>query len=159
MSMFPDCRNDAYYNEDFLNRDGMNNIMGYDDCVDAANNFFDNLDTYFGTDSVMGELLNRKLLHEGEETYIVRGLDGEDKEEKIMTYGDILRAKLLAWLEMQRDEIITSMLDAMDEDEYNKLRTAALNSNKEKENPKEYYDTKKYAVSGIKEFVDETSDD
>lgn len=152
MSMFPDCRNDDYYNEDFLNASDESEIKGYDWCTEeVVDNFFNNLDTYFDDDSHIMHMLNEKL-PESEQTteeYEFRFREATEARQ-IVTYLDLFRAKLLDWIEMERDEIITSMIDGMDEDEYKAIRNKVLKDNEKSENPKEYYDTRKYAVTGKK---------
>jgi hypothetical protein len=49
---------------------------------------------------------------------------------------------LLDWIESKRDEIITSMIDAMDDDEYQELKAAAMARNEAKAEPKEYHNTR-----------------
>jgi hypothetical protein len=77
--------------------------------------------------------------------------DRDNEEREIKTYADLLRMKLLEWIEMERNELITSMIDNMDEDIYNAIRNKVLKENQEKDNPKEYYDSRKYIVTGKKE--------
>ena len=157
MSMFPDCRNDVYYNEDFLNKSEKDELFGFDYATEAADNFFDNLDTDFPIDTVIGDFLNRKIPYDTDEVYIRRTLleiGTFEEEVPVKTYGDLLRAKLLDWIEMERDEYITSLIDDMDEEDYEKNRKKVLEANKRSETPKEYYDTRKYAVTGKKEFAD-----
>ena len=78
--------------------------------------------------------------------------DRQSEEREINTHADLLRYKLLTWIESERDELITSMLDNMDEDIYEALRNKVLKENKEKDQPKEYYDSRKFMITGKKEF-------
>ena len=42
---------------------------------------------------------------------------------KIETYEDILRCELLDWIKRRRDELITSMIDDMSEEEFQKVKS------------------------------------
>jgi hypothetical protein len=154
--MFPECRNDNYYNEDFLGREDKSFVQGFDWATEmAVDNFFDN---YFGDMPIeengeLSTMLNKELpdyLKEKYEMEFTFG-DRDNEEREIKTYADLLRMKLLEWIEMERNELITSMIDNMDEDIYNAIRNKVLKENQEKDNPKEYYDSRKYIVTGKKE--------
>ncbi len=146
--MIPDCRNDEYYNEDFLDNTNKEFLSGYDWCAEeVVDNFFNNLDVYFDDDSYVSHLLNEPLpagLKDEEEISWTFG-DRPVETRKIETYGDLLRSKLQDWIESERDELITSMIDGMDEDIYNAIRNKTLKENKEKEDKKKYYDTRSLA--------------
>ena len=51
--------------------------------------------------------------------------NGEEHREtrKIETYEDILRYKMLEWIERRRDEMITSMIDDMCDEEFKKVKS------------------------------------
>ena len=154
MSMFPDCRTDDYYNEDFLDGTDKSFVKGYDWCGEqVVDNFFNNLDVYFDDDSHMMHILNEKLPEEmrSEEQVEFTFGDRGTETRKIETYGDLLRSKLQDWIESERDELITSMIESMDEDIYNAIRNKVLKENAKSEKPKEYYDSRKYAIRGVKE--------
>lgn len=163
--MFPDCRNDEDYNEDFLNGVDKEFIAGYDWCTEeVVDNFFDNLDVYFSDDSNIMKALNEKLpeVMQSEEEIEWTFGDRQAEIRKIETYGDILRSYLHDWIESHRDELITSMIENMDEDLYNALKHKVLteNGNKSESDRKEYYDTRKYACTGKKVMThDDDCDD
>lgn len=48
-----------------------------------------------------------------------------DEERKVETYADLIRYKILEWIENERNELITSMIDAMDDEEYKKIKEKA----------------------------------
>jgi hypothetical protein len=155
--MFPECRNDNYYNEDFLGREDKSFVQGFDWATEmAVDNFFDNnfdSDMPVEEDGELSIMLNKELpdyLKEKYEMEFTFG-DRDNEEREIKTYADLLRMKLLEWIEMERNELITSMIDNMDEDIYNAIRNKVLKENQEKDNPKEYYDSRKYIVTGKKE--------
>lgn len=52
--------------------------------------------------------------------------DGTTEKRKIKTYADLIRSKILDWIEMERDQLITSMIDAMG-DEYEEIKERADN--------------------------------
>lgn len=152
--MFPDCRVDDCYNEDFLNEKDRAEVYGYDWCAEeVVDNFFYNLDVYFDDDSYLMHILNEEMpenMQDEEEVEFTFGDRGTETRQ-IKTYGDLLRSKLLDWIESERDEMITSMIDNMDEEEYKANREKVLKENYESDNPKEYYDSRKFAVTGKKE--------
>lgn len=155
--MFPECRNDNYYNEDFLTKTDKDFVSGFDWATEmAVDNFFDNnfdSDMPIEEDGELSTMLNKELpdyLKEKYEMEFTFG-DRDNEEREIKTYADLLRMKLLEWIEMERNELITSMIDNMDEDIYNAIRNKVLKENQEKDNPKEYYDSRKYMITGKKD--------
>ena len=155
--MFPECRNDNYYNEDFLTKTDKDFVSGFDWATEmAVDNFFDNnfdSDMPIEEDGELSIMLNKELpdyLKEKYEMEFTFG-DRDNEEREIKTYADLLRMKLLEWIEMERNELITSMIDNMDEDIYNAIRNKVLKENQEKDNPKEYYDSRKYMITGKKD--------
>jgi len=156
--MFPDCRTDDAYNQDFLNGTDKEFVRGFDWATEmAVDNFFDN--HFDGTipDEEDGELsimLNKEVPDYLKEKYEVeyRFSDRDTETREIKTYADLLRSKILDWIEMERNELITSMLDNMDEDIYNAIRAKVLKENEQRPEKKEYYDSRKYMCTGKKEF-------
>ena len=92
----PNCREDKDYNEEYLNEKGTMFISGSDYAVEQALQLLDNADVF----PDFADLLSTN-----------RAVVGVDKEE-------IVRDALTDWLESARNELITSMLDNMDESEY-----------------------------------------
>ncbi len=153
--MFPDCRNDENYNEDFLNGVDKEFVAGYDWCTEqAVDNFFDNLDVYFSDDSSLIKAFNEELpeVMQSEEEIEWTFGNREPEVRKIRTFGDLFRFYLHEWIESERDELITSMIDNMDDDLYKAIKHKVLveNENKSESDKKEYYDTRKYACTGKK---------
>lgn len=118
--LIPDCRHDDYYNYDFLSEEDKTLIDGFDLCANA-----------------------------------VRNIDPDDIEIKIdVRQPDehaIVEAVIQALedrIEAERDEMITSMIDDMPEDEYKKQRNLALYAN----GTAGYFDTRKFAVTGKRYF-------
>lgn len=127
MSYIPDCRNDENYNEKYLNNFNKEFVRGYDWCVEmSVDNFFDNLDIYFGDDSHIMHLLNEELPENMREEYEIERTFADEnyrvEKRDVKTYVDLLRSKILDYIEMERDELITSMIDNMDEQEYAKIK-------------------------------------
>lgn len=148
MSFIPDTRNDSNYNEDFLNADDNNFVQGYDCAVDTIVNLLaGNLDTY---QQELTELCPADHIPEYDEAFATR----TDLYEIVTANKEILCAIIKDWMEMERDEIITSFIDNMDDKEYEMIKENVLKRNAVSENPKEYYDTRKYAVTGKKEFAE-----
>ena len=127
MSYIPDCRNDENYNEKYLNNFNKEFVRGYDWCVEmSVDNFFDNLDIYFGDDSHIMHLLNEELPENMREEYEIERTFADEnarvEKRDVKTYVDLLRSKILDYIEMERDELITSMIDNMDEQEYSEIK-------------------------------------
>lgn len=121
--IFPDCKNDDVYNEDFLNTKDLEFVRGCDYAFDKISNLFENnLDVYASCIGKMScEILEQ---HKGEISCIIKH-----------------------WFEQERNQMITTMIDSMNDDEYVELRTVALEKNIEKE----YFDTRKFFATGSKE--------
>ena len=96
MTYIPDCRTDDFYNEKYLNEKDKEFLKGYDYAVEQALNLLNNADVYPDFDDLLNP--NKSLVN-------------TDKKE-------IVKNALDQWLEMERDELITSMIDYMDDDEY-----------------------------------------
>ena len=108
MSRIPDCRTDKYYNQKYLAGDDVSFVEGFDWCAEkAVESFFDNMDIYTQEFDIKGEDMN-----------LVRFLENHPK------IAEQLKESLLHYIEMQRDELITSMIDGMDKDLYEKVRKA-----------------------------------
>ncbi len=138
MSLFPGCRNDKYYNEDFLNETDKEYLRGFDYAIECVmDNFFDNLDVHL--DSNVREGLEKELMKDQKHEYSFISDVSPDTEvvRQVETHADAIRESMLEAAEMERDELITSMIDNMNNEEYEKLREVAL-----KEHPdKDYRDT------------------
>lgn len=134
MSYIPNCREDEYYNQKYVNRDDWNYIKGYDWCTEmAVDNFFDNIDIGY-LHGHLEHVLNEEIPEETHDEYEIEFDSTEKKVEKrvIKTYGDLLRKIMLDWIENERDELITSMIDNMDEEEYRIIKEKVDNAEKEK---------------------------
>lgn len=104
MTYIPDAREDEFYNEKYLKHDDAEFIKGFDYAVEEVlDSFFSNLDSY--------------------------DWDVEDEDidlEKILTNHEEVCERLLNNLkehfESDRDEMITSMIDNMSDEEYKEIR-------------------------------------
>lgn len=107
MSYFRDCRTDEYYNEKYLNKTDSEFIAGFDWCAEhSVETFFDCISTFFEDLDIEGEDINIARFFENH--HIVR--------EKF-------KECLLEWIEEERDEMITSMIDNMPEGEYEEIKS------------------------------------
>lgn len=103
MSYIPDCRTDENYNVEALNDKDKQFVRGYDwSAEQEMPNFFNNLEVYFGEDSYIMHVLKEKST-------------STDEEGNPLTYWDEIKECLADWMEMQRDELITSMIDSYEE--------------------------------------------
>ena len=100
MSRIPDCRTDEYYNQKYLDQINTVFIKGYDWAVKQIQNMFNNLDCY----------PDLKLLLDDKVAII--------KDHKV----GMVQTCIEDWAEMERDEMITSMIDNMSEDEYKAIK-------------------------------------
>ena len=139
--LFPDCRHDDCYNEDFLNPADKSFIRGMDYALEQIKNLFlGNLDTF---EDELTETLPEGETAGEDEAFASR----EDLLEILQENTEILTAIVQNWHEMSRNEMITSMIDDYDDDEFKKLRETAMQSNPDKE----YYDSRKFLATGKKE--------
>lgn len=133
--ILPDCRNDDIYNEEFLIHDDKKVLAGMDYAFEQIENLFNNLDVY------------GKELAEAYAPYnLWKAL--EDNSELILKI-------MTDWYESERNETITAMIDNMDEDVYRDNRTRTMNYHTDKE----FYDTRKYKITGKKEPSEKEPDD
>ena len=123
MTYIPDCRTDDTYNERYLNKMDREFVRGYDWCVETAvDSFFDNdMDELQDEFSYLGHILNEELPGIMQIEYEYVFADGTIEKRKIKTYADLIRSKILDWVEMERDQLITSMIDGMG-DEYEEIK-------------------------------------
>lgn len=119
--IMPDCRNDEVYNVKNLKKADKEFIDGYDWATEMeVDNFFDNNmgeledeETYLGR--ILCEELPKSLQEEYEMEFTFGDRESETRQTK--TYADLIRFKILEWLEMGRNELITSMIDSYGDDE------------------------------------------
>lgn len=145
MSLIPDVRNDDTYNDQFLDEKDENFVAGYDTAFEEIITLFaDNLSTYEGE---LTELCPEGYTPESDEAFSKR----EDLYSIVEDNKEILCAIIKDWLEAQRDEIVTSMIDSYDADYYGELKAEAVKRNPELE--KVLYDTRKLysGTSGSKQ--------
>ena len=105
MSYFPDCRTDEYYNEKYLIQADKEVIHGYDWCVEQVMSAFVNIDEWTFRDEL------------------------DIRPSDIVKAAEAMEPWFKRWLESDRNELITSMLDDMDEEEYKKRKEEVDNKN------------------------------
>ena len=137
--LVPDCRNDDYYNEDFLNKEDTLVMHGFDIAIEVVENTISRIDIC----DLVGELEHSKLIRSIVKT-IMRSIASE----------------ITNTAEFSRNEMITSMIDDMDGDEYESIRNKVISNNRDKE----YYDTREFMCTGKKvrtddSFSEECTDD
>ena len=100
MSYIPDCRTDEFYNQKYLDEQDATFLKGYDYAVEQIRNLFSNLEA----EPELEELL-------------------DDAKAVIMDgKAEIARDAIDDWAEMERDELITSMIDCYDEEKYQQIK-------------------------------------
>lgn len=144
MSTFPDCRYDGSYNVDFLDEKDSEFVKGFDYALETIINLFSaNLDVF------QNELT--ETLAEGETCAEDEVFSTRSDLYDIISENNILLGCIIEqWHEMERDMLVTSMIDNMDDEIYNLNRKNAIAKNNGK-----YYDSRKFAITGEKEFVEE----
>ena len=103
--IIPDCRTDEIYNQKYLKADDARFIQGFDFAVQEMLSLFDNLGAYPDVEELLDD--KKAILKEGK--------------------AELMRDALDEWVEMSRDEMITSMLDGYGEDEFQKIKEAVDN--------------------------------
>ena len=130
MSYIPDCRSDEYYNQKYLVGDDKEFIRGFDWCVEMeVDSFFDNFDVVGGSDYLELALARQvpeelQFEYETEDAFPLFREESLPEHRKLETYLDYLWYKLRKWIESNRNELITALLDNMDEKEYEKVKAA-----------------------------------
>lgn len=100
MSFIPDCRTDEYYNQKYLNKLDSEFVRGFDYCTtEAVECGFANIEDFFGEFEV------------------------DVRPSDIGKVTEAVEKWLLDWIEGQRDELITSMIDNMSDEEYTKIKS------------------------------------
>ena len=142
MSLFPDVRNDSDYNEKFLNESDDAFIQGFDLALENVINLFaDNLDVY---EDELTELCPEGHTIEPDEAFAKR----EDLYEIIKDNKEIICAVIKDWMENERNSTVTSLLDNMDDEEYEMIKESVLQERPDLK--RELYDTRKFIVTGKK---------
>lgn len=140
MTYIPDGRTDENYNQKYLNELDKEFLRGFDWCLEmVVDNFFDN--HFDGASDDYLEMALREQVPEGlREEYEVEytfysDCDGKKSEMRTVdNYADLLRMQILEWVEMSRNELITGMIDGMDDAEYQKIKEQVDGGQSEAEN-------------------------
>lgn len=131
---FPDCRYDKDYNENYLNADDKHRLAGYDYCVkEVYTAFLNDLCNLIGKGSYLQVALEKEVPEDLKKTLEYEFETGKIEKIKIETFLDLITTNVLIWLESSRDEMITSFIDYMKEEDYRKNKENYL---KEKEKNK-----------------------
>lgn len=143
--LLPDCRNDETYNERFLEDRDEQYVSGFDTAVDSIITLFaDNLDVY---ENELTELCPEGYTPEYDECFAKR----KDLYNIVVENKEILCAIIKDWLESERNEIITSCIDSMEDEVYDKIKEEVLT--RQPELREKLYDTRKLysGTSGSKQ--------
>lgn len=144
MTYIPDVRNkyenkpyqkekrlNAYWQK-FLNKSDKEFVAGYDHCIeDVVSNLFNNLDVYENE-------LNRAWFADDDDREYDFDYDfindekdfDEMTDEELSEIGrfnrvlKVMKKIVLHWTEMERDQLVVSMIDSMDEEEYEAIKKA-----------------------------------
>ena len=113
VSKIPDEPN-PYYEGNVKTEGNLEFIRGYDWCAEnVVDAFFDNLDAYFGDDSVVTDLFEKELPERCKDKYLPPSSFADEDPElrEVETYGDLIRQCLLDWIEEDRNVLVTSIID------------------------------------------------
>ena len=127
--LFPDCRNDITYNERFLTSADKECVRGFDIAVSVVED-----SNALADDPILDQPLDKGTIEQLKDEY--------DSDLSVETLGDYVRIRLLEYLEMERNELITSMIDSTDDDIFNAIRDKVLKDNEKSDDPVEFYDTR-----------------
>lgn len=106
MSYIPDCRTDNNYNEKYLNEKDREYLEGFDWCVKTVlESFTDNMNIYKNEFDINGVALNLAWFLE----------NNQEVSEK-------LKECMVHFSEMERNTLITAMIEGMDEEEYKEIK-------------------------------------
>lgn len=106
MSYIPDCRTDNNYNEKYLNEKDREYLEGFDWCVKTVlESFTDNMNIYKDEFDINGVALNLAWFLE----------NNQEVAEK-------LKECMIHFSEMERNTLITAMIEGMDEEEYKEIK-------------------------------------
>lgn len=106
MSYIPDCRTDNNYNEKYLNEKDREYLEGFDWCVKTVlESFTDNMNIYKDEFDINGVALNLAWFLE----------NNQEVAEK-------LKECMVHFSEMERNTLITAMIEGMDEEEYKEIK-------------------------------------
>lgn len=101
---YPDCRTDENYNEKYLNAEDKKIVVGFDCCLESITCLIEgNLDVF---------------------PALERAINEKTREE--------LKEAIETWAESTRNEMITGMIDAMSDEEYDSIKEA-VNGRSEEE--------------------------
>lgn len=145
----------AYW-QGFLNDQGVETLSTYDFTADIVENFFENLEVY---QDVFADIVERYKNATGKQAIVNASEDGENvtdvvNAEVFNREGDLSDAEIGAiplstllartmyecmmhWLDMHRDELGVSILDNMNDEEYEKIKEAVLQGERTNEYTKE----------------------
>ena len=130
MSYIPNCREDDTYNEKYLTDNNAAYVAGFDWAVAELNNAAENYEALGSNIEDISE--SSKVQYE----WVMQELTGEDLYWILSNRPDLrnwLWNLLNNWVELGRDELITSMIDDMSESEYAEVK--AIVDNKGWKNP------------------------
>lgn len=115
MSYIPDCRTDTVYNEKYLNEKDKEYLEGFDWCVKTVlESFVDNINIYRDEFDIKGASLNLEWFLQ----------NNKEVAEK-------LRECMVHFSEMERNTLITAMIEWMDEEEYKEIKARVDEDKKE----------------------------
>ena len=106
------------YDYDELNEKDKEFVDGFKWCVEqAVDLFFDNMFDY--SDDYLTHVLNEKVPEHMQEEYEMEYSFGNRaiEKRKIVTYGDLLRMRMLEYLSVEMSELMISILDNYEEED------------------------------------------
>lgn len=121
--IFPSCREDKDYNEGYVSKIDAEWLKGFDYALECIQNLIENnLDNF---EDELTEVAEEGIEVPKDEVYSTR----EDLYEILDENKELLSSIIAHWHERERDEMITSMIDHMDDEEYEKNKADFLANN------------------------------
>ncbi len=146
MTMFADARTDDAYNEDFLNKLDKKYLAGFDYALECITCLFEgNIDVY---EDELSETKPKDYEIEEGEAFATRS----DLYDIVKENGELLALVVSRWHESERNMLVASLIDNMDDKERHAIRNKVLTENAKKKEPKEYFDSRHFAFTGKKVF-------
>ena len=119
---------DEGYDEKYLNEEDKAKLRWFDWCLEmGVENFFDNIEDIFPEDSFLGKILSMEVPVDKRSVWRYESSwykedDGSAQliDHEVVTYADLLRMVCFEHIDSERESLVTSLINGMDEKDYQK---------------------------------------
>lgn len=116
------------YDEKYLNEEDKAKLRWFDWCLEmGVEDFFDNIEDVFPEDSFLGKILSMEVPADKRSVWRYESSwykedDGSAQliDHEVVTYADLLRMVCFEHIDSERESLVTSLIDGMDEKDYQK---------------------------------------